>query len=106
MGIWPPQGSHPHDHQLVRAAPPGRSRCCGRAGWRLAPERRKRREEGGVLPTVTEVLALEAVRRGQPRVVAGAHRLDTPVRWGHAIEFADAAPLLRRGGLVLAPRVA
>jgi purine catabolism regulator len=55
-----------------------------------------------VLPTVAEVLALEAVRRGQPRVVAGAHRLDTPVRWVHAIEFADAARLLRGGELVLA----
>ena len=55
-----------------------------------------------MLPTVAEVLALQAVRRGQPRVVAGAHRLDTPVRWVHAIEFADAARLLRGGELVLA----
>ena len=55
-----------------------------------------------MLPTVAEVLALEAVRRGQPRVVAGAHRLGTPVRWVHAIEFADAARLLRGGELVLA----
>jgi PucR family transcriptional regulator, purine catabolism regulatory protein len=59
-----------------------------------------------VLPTVAEVLALEAVRRGQPRVVAGAHRLDTPVRWVHAIEFADAARLLRGGELVLATGIA
>jgi purine catabolism regulator len=55
-----------------------------------------------MLPTLAEVLALEAVRRGQPRVVAGARRLDTPVRWVHAIEFADAARLLRGGELVLA----
>jgi purine catabolism regulator len=55
-----------------------------------------------VLPTVAEVLALDAVRQGQPRVVAAAHRLDTPVRWVHAIEFADAARLLRGGELVLA----
>jgi len=55
-----------------------------------------------MLPTVADVLALEALRRGQPRVVAGAHRLDTPVRWVHAIEFADAARLLRGGELVLA----
>jgi PucR family transcriptional regulator, purine catabolism regulatory protein len=59
-----------------------------------------------MLPTVAEVLALEAVRRGQPRVVAGAHRLDTPVRWVHAIEFADAARLLRGGELVLATGIA
>jgi purine catabolism regulator len=55
-----------------------------------------------VLPTVAEVLALDVVRRGQPRVVAGAHRLGTPVRWVHAIELADAARLLRGGELVLA----
>jgi purine catabolism regulator len=55
-----------------------------------------------VLPTVAQVLALNAVRRGQPKVVAAAHRLDTPVRWVHAIEFADAARLLRGGELVLA----
>jgi PucR family transcriptional regulator, purine catabolism regulatory protein len=46
------------------------------------------------------------VRRGQPRVVAGAHRLDTPVRWVHAIELADAARLLRGGELVLATGIA
>src|SRR5262250_3690471 len=57
---------------------------------------------GPVLPTVAQVLALDVVRRGQPRVVAGAHRLEEPVRWVHAIEFADAARLLRGGELVLA----
>ena len=55
-----------------------------------------------MLPTVAQVLALDEVRRGQPRVVAGAHRLEEPVRWVHAIEFADAARLLRGGELVLA----
>jgi purine catabolism regulator len=55
-----------------------------------------------MLPTVGQVLALDAVRRGQPRVVAAAHRLDTPVRWVHAIEVTDAARLLRGGELVLA----
>jgi len=59
-----------------------------------------------MLPTVAEVLALEAVRRGRPRVVAGAHRLDTPVRWVHAIELADAARLLRGGELVLTTGIA
>src|ERR1700736_2602120 len=61
---------------------------------------------GGVLPTVAEVLALEPVRRGQPRVVAGAHRLDSAVRWVHAIELADAARLLRGGELVLTTGIA
>jgi purine catabolism regulator len=59
-----------------------------------------------VLPTVAQVLALDAMRRGQPRVVAGAHRLDTPVRWVHAIELADAARLLRGGELVLTTGIA
>jgi PucR family transcriptional regulator, purine catabolism regulatory protein len=65
-----------------------------------------RQEECSVLPTVREVLALDAVRRGQPRVVAGAHRLDTLVRWVHAIEFPDAARLLRGGELVLTTGIA
>jgi purine catabolism regulator len=59
-----------------------------------------------VLPTVAEVLALEPVRRGRPRVVAGAHRLDSAVRWVHAIELADAARLLRGGELVLTTGIA
>ena len=59
-----------------------------------------------MLPTVAEVLALDAVRRGRPRVVAGADRLDTPVRWVHAIELADAARLLRGGELVLTTGIA
>jgi purine catabolism regulator len=58
------------------------------------------------LPSVSQVLALNAVRRGQPRIVAGADRLDTPVRWVHAIELADAARLLRGGELVLTTGIA
>ena len=53
------------------------------------------------LPTLAAVLDLDVVRRGQPRVLAGADRLDAPVRWVHAIEAADAARLLRGGELVL-----
>jgi purine catabolism regulator len=59
-----------------------------------------------VLPTLAQVLALEAVRRGQPRVVVGADRLSTPVRWVHAIELADVARLLRGGELVLTTGIA
>lgn len=59
-----------------------------------------------MLPTVAQVLALDAVRRGQPRVVAGADRLGTPVRWVHAIELADAARMLRGGELVLTTGIA
>ncbi|HWG62659.1 MAG TPA: PucR family transcriptional regulator [Streptosporangiaceae bacterium] len=61
---------------------------------------------GPALPTVREVLGLEAVRRGQPQVLAGADRLDAPVRWVHAIELADAPRLLRGGELVLTTGIA
>jgi purine catabolism regulator len=54
-----------------------------------------------VLPTVREVLALDAVRHGCPRVVAGSGALDRPVRWVHITEVPDIAHLLRGGELVL-----
>jgi len=50
-----------------------------------------------MLPTVAEVLALDPVRSGAPRVLAGAERLDAPVRWVHVIELAEAA--LRSAGI-------
>jgi purine catabolism regulator len=62
--------------------------------------------EAGVLPTVTDVLELEVVRRGRPQVLAGARALDRPVRWVHAIEQADVARLLHGGELVLSTGIA
>jgi PucR family transcriptional regulator, purine catabolism regulatory protein len=59
-----------------------------------------------VLPSLDEVLAMEVCRRGRPTVVAGADRLDTPVRWVHAIELTDVARLLRGGELVLSTGIA
>ncbi len=59
-----------------------------------------------MLPTVAEVLALDPVRSGAPRVLAGAERLTAPVRWVHVIELARAAHLLRGGELVLATGIA
>jgi PucR family transcriptional regulator, purine catabolism regulatory protein len=59
-----------------------------------------------MLPTVAQILDLDAVRRGQPRVVAGADRLDAQVRWVHAIELPDAARLLRGGEMVLTTGIA
>jgi PucR family transcriptional regulator, purine catabolism regulatory protein len=59
-----------------------------------------------MLPTVAEVLALDPVRSGAPRVLAGAERLSTPVRWVHVIELAHAAHLLRGGELVLSTGIA
>src|ERR1700728_4193667 len=59
-----------------------------------------------MLPTVAEVLALDPLRRGAPRVVAAADGLDAPVRWVHVIELAEAAHLLRGGELVLPTGIA
>jgi PucR family transcriptional regulator, purine catabolism regulatory protein len=54
-----------------------------------------------MFPTVREVLALEPVRNGAPRVVAGERGLDQAVRWVHSSEVPDIATLLRGGELVL-----
>ncbi|MGO8958576.1 MAG: PucR family transcriptional regulator [Streptosporangiaceae bacterium] len=59
-----------------------------------------------MLPTVAEILALDPVRNGAPRVLTGADRLDAPVRWVHVIELAQAAHLLRGGELVLTTGIA
>jgi PucR family transcriptional regulator, purine catabolism regulatory protein len=59
-----------------------------------------------MLPTVAEILALDPLRRGAPRVVVAADRLDAPVRWVHVIELAEAAHLLRGGELVLSTGIA
>src|SRR5579859_4939727 len=56
--------------------------------------------------TLREVLDLDVVRRGSPHVVAGAARLDVPVRWVHAIELTDVERLLRGGELVLSTGIA
>src|SRR5262245_42351310 len=59
-----------------------------------------------MLPTVADVLALEPVRRGGPRVLTGADRLEAPVRWVHVIELAEAGHLLRGNELVLSTGIA
>jgi purine catabolism regulator len=59
-----------------------------------------------MLPTVAEVLALDPVRGGAPRVLAGSERLTAPIRWVHVIELAQAAHLLRGGELVLSTGIA
>ncbi|MQA93571.1 MAG: PucR family transcriptional regulator [Streptosporangiales bacterium] len=51
--------------------------------------------------TLADVLRLEPMRRGKPRVVAGADRLGGVVRWVHVAEVVDLAHLLRGGELVL-----
>ncbi|NDL58364.1 PucR family transcriptional regulator [Phytoactinopolyspora mesophila] len=59
-----------------------------------------------MLPTVSDVLAMPAVRQGGPRVVAGASGLDRRVRWVHSAEVSDIARLLRGGDLVLTTGIA
>ncbi|MFC7241126.1 PucR family transcriptional regulator [Catellatospora aurea] len=54
-----------------------------------------------MFPTVREVIALDPVRIGAPRLVAGESGLDRPVRWVHSAEVPDIATLLRGGELVL-----
>ncbi|MFJ6151713.1 PucR family transcriptional regulator [Micromonospora profundi] len=54
-----------------------------------------------VFPTVREVLSLDPVRHGTPRVVAGEAGLDGRVRWVHVAEVPDIASLLGGGELVL-----
>lgn len=54
-----------------------------------------------MFPTVREVIALESVRVGEPRLVAGEAGLDQRVRWVHAADVADIASLLRGGELML-----
>jgi purine catabolism regulator len=56
--------------------------------------------------TIGEVLDLDVVRRGRPRVVAGADRLDVAVRWVHVMELTDVRRLLRGGELVLSTGIA
>src|SRR6185437_16691854 len=57
-------------------------------------------------PTVAEVLALDAVRAGNPRVGAGAAGLDRRVRWVHVNELIDVREILRGGELVLSTAIA
>lgn len=54
-----------------------------------------------MFPTVREVIALDSMRIGAPRLVAGEAGLDHPVRWVHSAEVPDIASLLRGGELVL-----
>ncbi|MEU9339236.1 PucR family transcriptional regulator [Streptomyces sp. NPDC048290] len=51
--------------------------------------------------SVRQVLTLERVLAGEPEVVAGAARLDRPVRWVHVAEAADVGVMLTGGEMVL-----
>lgn len=51
--------------------------------------------------TVRDALGLDALRAGAPEVLAGGSGLDTPIRWVHIAEEAEASSLLEGGELVL-----
>jgi PucR family transcriptional regulator, purine catabolism regulatory protein len=51
--------------------------------------------------TVRDALDLDALRAGAPEVLAGEAGLDSPVRWVHIAEEAEASSLLEGGELVL-----
>ncbi|MFS2280480.1 PucR family transcriptional regulator ligand-binding domain-containing protein [Microbacterium sp. OR21] len=53
------------------------------------------------LPTVREVLRLDAVAEGVPEVLSGAEHLDGRVRWVHVSDSAGVARLLNGGELLL-----
>lgn len=57
-------------------------------------------------PTVAQVLELDTLRRGRPRVAAGAAGLRRTVRWTHVTEHPDIAHLLRGGELLLSTGLA
>lgn len=54
-----------------------------------------------VLPTVSEVLTLDAFTPGAPVVVVGGAALEASVRWVHVSDSADVARLLEGGELLL-----
>ncbi len=57
-------------------------------------------------PTVAQVLNVEPLRSGRPKVVAGSRGLGRTVRWTHVAEVLDIAHLLRGGELLLSTGVA
>lgn len=60
---------------------------------------------GALLPSIRDILRLEPVAIALPEVLAGAGKLDTPVRWVHVTETAGVANLLNGGELLLSTGV-
>jgi len=53
------------------------------------------------VPTVREILMLDAVAQGLPEVLSGDDALDAPVRWVHVSDSSGVARLLNGGELLL-----
>lgn len=62
---------------------------------------RTERPDGASLPSVREVLALDALLAGSPEIVVGGPALDARVRWVHVSDSAGVARLLDGGELLL-----
>jgi PucR family transcriptional regulator, purine catabolism regulatory protein len=92
----------PHPALERRQAPPGARTRTGTRVYTLSASW----HGAGVYPTVAQVLELEAVRGGRPRVVAGARGLGRQVRWTHVAELPDITHLLKGGELLLSTGVA
>lgn len=60
----------------------------------------------GSLPTVADVIAMPAMQRGRPEVLAGRTHLDRRVRWLHVSELDDIAGMLHGGELILTTGIA
>ncbi|HEY1106858.1 MAG TPA: PucR family transcriptional regulator ligand-binding domain-containing protein, partial [Agromyces sp.] len=57
--------------------------------------------DGSAMPTVREILALQAFADGVPEVLVGGDALDALVRWAHVSDSAGVARLLDGGELLL-----
>lgn len=78
-----------------------------RRGFPVARTLRPAAEDraGALLPSIRDILRLESIASALPEVLAGADKLDTPVRWVHVTETADVAKLLNGGELLLSTGV-
>jgi purine catabolism regulator len=58
-----------------------------------------------LLPSIRDILRLDAVASGMPEVLAGESKLDSPVRWVHVTETTGTANLVNGGELLLSTGV-
>nr|WP_281289365.1 PucR family transcriptional regulator [Lacisediminihabitans profunda] len=58
-----------------------------------------------LLPSIRDILRLDAVASGMPEVLAGESKLDNPVRWVHVTETTGTASLVNGGELLLSTGV-
>src|SRR5689334_17611177 len=92
-----------HARRLVGGPPPGNRRSVGT----LARRSNGLYGDAMELPTLGDVLALPALRAGEPVLRAGADAVPRRrVRWVHVSEVSDIAHLLEGGELILTTGIA